>query len=87
MVIGTDGARLLQEKGVKGDPQAKTAPRSSPNRPWKASTWSGIQQARLTVPNYYKVQTNKEFKYAVKMDIIAKNPKDHVMVSKQHKDF
>jgi hypothetical protein len=70
-----------RKSGLRETPQAKTALRRLPNRPRKASAWSN-QQARLTAPNYYKVQANKQFKYSFKMGIIAKNPKEHVMVSK-----
>ncbi|KOR82974.1 hypothetical protein AM233_01680 [Bacillus sp. FJAT-22058] len=38
-LIGTEGARLLREKRVQGDPTGVKAPRA--DRPRKASAWSG----------------------------------------------
>jgi hypothetical protein len=51
MVIGADMRDSCLEKRVKGDPAGSEAARRLPNRPRKASAWSGNQQARLTEPN------------------------------------
>ncbi|MBR8644022.1 hypothetical protein KEH51_02700 [[Brevibacterium] frigoritolerans] len=40
-MIGTEGARLLREKRVKGRPTGAKTPRRLPDRPRKVSTWSG----------------------------------------------
>jgi hypothetical protein len=48
MLIGEEGARLLREKRVKGDPAGAERRGGSPDRPRKASAWSGNQQASLT---------------------------------------
>ncbi|MEY8756002.1 hypothetical protein AB9M93_16190 [Peribacillus frigoritolerans] len=37
-------ARLLREKRVQGDPTGVKAPRRLPDRPLKASAWSGNQR-------------------------------------------
>lgn len=37
--------------------------------------------------NDYKIQANQVFKYAVKMDIIANNPMEHVMIPKKQKEI
>lgn len=37
--------------------------------------------------NDYKIQANQVFKYAIKMDIISKNPMEHVMIPKQQKEL
>ncbi|PCD06184.1 hypothetical protein CMV16_18540 [Peribacillus simplex] len=42
-LIGTEGTRLLREKRVEGRPRRR-APRRLPDRPRKASAWSGNQQ-------------------------------------------
>jgi hypothetical protein len=53
-LIGAEGARLLREKQVKGDPSGLML-EEAPDRPRKASAWSGNQQASLTEP-FVKVQ-------------------------------
>ena len=37
--------------------------------------------------NDIKIQANQVFKYALKMDILSKNPLEHVSIPKQHKDL
>ncbi|MBT2664474.1 hypothetical protein J7J00_03020 [Bacillus sp. ISL-4] len=46
-LIGTEGTRLLREKRVQGDPAGASAPRRLPDRPRKASAWSGNQRSIL----------------------------------------
>jgi len=40
-LIGTEGTRLVREYVSKGDPAGASAPRRLPDRPRKASAWSG----------------------------------------------
>ncbi|MCD1158731.1 hypothetical protein [Peribacillus frigoritolerans] len=49
-LIGTDGTRLLREKRVQGRPHRRKAPRRLPDRPRKASAWSGNQRSAFTNP-------------------------------------
>jgi len=42
-LIGTEGTRLLREKRVQGRPRRRK-PRRLPDRPRKASAWSGNQR-------------------------------------------
>ncbi|MCK1985613.1 MULTISPECIES: hypothetical protein [Peribacillus] len=46
-LIGTEGERLLREKRVKGRPTGAKAPRRLPDRPRKASAWSGNQRSKF----------------------------------------
>ncbi|CAH2713532.1 hypothetical protein BACCIP111895_00668 [Neobacillus rhizosphaerae] len=48
MLIRVEGARLLREKQVKGDPAGANSAEEAPDRPRKASAWSGNQQTSLT---------------------------------------
>jgi len=41
----------------------------------------------ITSVNDIKIQANQVFKYAVKMDIIQKNPLEHISIPKQQKDL
>ncbi|MFJ7993400.1 hypothetical protein ACIQY5_14635 [Peribacillus frigoritolerans] len=50
-LIGTEGARLLREKRVQGDSTGVKAPRRLPDRPRKASAWSGDLIFTLTQKN------------------------------------
>ncbi|PEZ83286.1 hypothetical protein CN380_02665 [Bacillus sp. AFS017274] len=44
-LIGVEGTRLLREKRVQGRPRRREAARRLPDRPRKASAWSGNQQS------------------------------------------
>ncbi len=46
-LIGTEGKRLLREKRVHGRPRRREAPRRLPDRPRKASAWSGNQRFKF----------------------------------------
>jgi hypothetical protein len=50
MLIGVEDARLLREYGAGETPQALKRRGGSPERPRKASDWSGNQQTCLTEP-------------------------------------
>ncbi len=41
----------------------------------------------LLVPNDIKIQINQVFKFAIKMDLISKNPMDHVSVPRRSKEM
>ncbi|MBT2606146.1 hypothetical protein J7E55_24540 [Bacillus sp. ISL-53] len=43
----TEGTRLLREYASKGDPAGASAPRRLPDRPRKASAWSGNHRPNL----------------------------------------
>ncbi|MED4633683.1 hypothetical protein P9443_12310 [Peribacillus frigoritolerans] len=47
-LIGTEGTRLLREKRGMGDPAG--VPKRLPDRPRKASAWSGNQRSHFTNP-------------------------------------
>ncbi|WP_343929353.1 hypothetical protein [Peribacillus frigoritolerans] len=55
-MIGTEGTRLLREKRVQGRPHRRKAPRRLPDRPRKASAWSGNL---IFTPTLKKLQTRR----------------------------
>ncbi|MEM5008357.1 site-specific integrase [Priestia megaterium] len=55
-------------------------------RPYCQQMINEISQ-NITSVNDIKIQANQVFKYALKMDIIQKNPLEHVSIPKQQKDL
>ncbi|WHY55239.1 hypothetical protein [Peribacillus simplex] len=62
-LIGAEGTRLLREKRVQGRPRRREALRRLPDRPRKASAWSGNQQTKNC--------RQKEFYLTVKTKLIG----------------
>lgn len=56
------------------------------SRPYCQKMINEIAQS-ITSVNDIKIQANQVFKYALKMDIISKNPLEHVSISRQHKEL
>ncbi|PCD08630.1 hypothetical protein CMV16_06975 [Peribacillus simplex] len=67
----TEGTRLLQKYASKGDPAGASAPRRLPDRPRKASAWSGNHHSNLTIK-----KTVDKLNYRVRIQ--SEKPSHHI---------